>query len=194
MKVFLIILSLLALIGGGIAVWFFYDSSRATSDPATSSESTKVETDFPTEPTDESSGDSSLFSGTFGEALTRGQALTCSWLASEETAGSIQEGRGTFYTDGVSRGRSEATFIIDGSPVPTEGLFIDNNVYYWQTVGGTTLGFKLPETTFDGTSSLTPEEQASAIDIRSRYDFDCSPWTVDNSMFELPDGVEFISL
>ena len=184
MKPWIIFVLVLLLLTGGIVFWVMSSGDTAPTD----------ETSTSTDTTESTDSESSV-SGSLEDVIAGGQALSCTWRAPEAAGGTFQAGDGTLYTDGVSRGRSMATFQIEDQAVPTEGVHLGDTVHYWQTVGGTTLGFTLsPETLAASEAGLTPEEQASALDVRAQYDFTCMPWSVDESMFELPTDVEFIPL
>jgi len=89
--------------------------------------------------------------------------------------------------------RGDYTSTRDGKTSTMHTLFMDNFVYMW--TDGEKKGFKMefdpnsPQPTSEGTvGQVSPQEQ---VDLDKKVDIDCSRWSVDQSLFKLPDGVEF---
>lgn len=84
--------------------------------------------------------------------------------------------RGDFQTD-----------INDKASVTHMIVLDTTDVYVWME--GETQGFK---TSMSGLTDLSEfGEETTAFNINKAVDYECYPWTLDNSQFELPQAVEF---
>lgn len=174
------------LLAGGTFLLF-----AGNSDQSSNSETAETANTPGSEQLSDSPGD---FTGSYFDAIGRGDPVQCKWRVPEELAGEFQVGEGDFYTDGVSRGRSDATFQNNGANFAAHSILTSDAVYNWTELpgGSGSVGFKLPRADLEAASDdLSPQEQQQAQEIRAQYSFNCQPWTVDESKFELPAGVTF---
>lgn len=182
----MIVIIVAAVLALGAVGWFVL--AREDSDESSSStEATSEEAE---------TADNASFSGSYFDALERGEALQCQWRVPEDLAGEYQVGEGQFYTDGESRGYTEATFETDGVSTTAYAIFDSEYVYSWFNLPGVgTTGTKFPMTQLESDyNEMSETEQQQAIDIRADYSFDCEPWTVDESILTPPTDVTFTEI
>ena len=74
-------------------------------------------------------------------------------------------------------------------------MIVSDQVSYTWTEGAKT-GFKMvaDKNAVEDNSSTPPVDQNSAVDINKKMAYNCSPWSKDNSYFELPSSVQFTDL
>ncbi len=119
--------------------------------------------------------------GSMKELLAQGKSLKCAFqntIAVGTTSGTVYVGNGKLHGDYTITQTGSAQVIqahmtIDG---PT--------MYYWME--GQSTGFKVP---FDASKSAEPASGSSA-DASAQFtkaaDYSCTSWTVDESVFSLP--------
>lgn len=176
-----IIITLVLAIGG--SAWYFglrEGGRTSTSESSTSDATAPASEDL-------------SFSGGYFDAIGRGRALECNWRAPEDSVGQMQAGQGKLYTDGNSRGRSEAAFEINGATTGAYAIFTKDTVYNWaQLPSGTAIGTKISRSALEASGeSLTEEQRRQGAAFSAKYNFDCKPWTVDEAKFTPPEDVEF---
>jgi hypothetical protein len=127
---------------------------------------------------------------TLPDIISRGQSLECDWRMPIEEADN-PFGTGKLYTTG-NKGRSMITGNLGGGDFEGNAIYMNNEVYTWMNIGGNTIGFKFDESELsEADSEMTPEERVQAEQIAQDRIFNCSPWTPDESLFVLPEGVSF---
>jgi hypothetical protein len=175
-----LILVLLLAVGGG--VWYYGMRDDGSESARTGSGETSSET----------AASDMRFAGSYFDAIGRGQPLECDWRVPEDSLGPNQAGEGKLYTDGSNRGRSEAAFIVSDRPTNTYAIIIDDNIYQWTDIGGQSVGIIISKAAAEASAgSLSEEDRQQGTAYAVKYSFDCQPWTVDESKFVLPEGVEF---
>lgn len=116
---------------------------------------------------------------TVEELIARGENVTCTFAfngGNSETTGTVYVGNGSLRGDY----RTEA----HGQTFVSHVVVKNNTASIW--VDGMTEGF-----TSDVTGQVQTGGGSSAPDINSKLDYTCAGWTVDESMFALPSGVNF---
>lgn len=99
---------------------------------------------------------------------------------------------GTVYVSG----QKSRTDMLVNAP-QTENLnthFISDGQTAYSWTDGQPQGFKftiLPDTT---TENQTPPENQQYQDWLNDYEYRCSDWSVDNSLFQTPEGIKFVDL
>lgn len=90
-----------------------------------------------------------------------------------------------YMTGGKVRGDFSSS--MEGTTINSHMVSDNNTVHIW--MDGNNTGFK---------TSLDKVEQSSSnqntVDINKQVDYQCSGWSPDNSMFELPSNVKFTDL
>lgn len=112
------------------------------------------------------------------ELMTRGQDIQCSW---EDTT---DQSSGTIY---VSKDKARGDFSVMDENQTKIGhmILVSNTSHIW--MDGDSRGFKvsLQNNTEADTSS------SQGVDPNKDYNYSCSSWEADNSLFELPADVNF---
>lgn len=112
------------------------------------------------------------------ELMTRGQDIQCSW---EDTT---DQSSGTIY---VSKDKARGDFSVMDENQTKIGhmILVSNTSHIW--MDGDSRGFKvsLQNNTEADTSS------SQGVDPNKDYNYSCSSWDADNSLFELPADVNF---
>ncbi len=134
------------------------------------------------------------FSGTMGELLAKGKSVKCTSASEADGAKTESE----FYIDSAS-GRSKNIIKMTLANKPTQitnSITTKEAVYTW--VEGQKEGFLFPITKTEPTASqpAATEQNAPAAPTGAKpdekYDFNCEAWRVDESIFALPEGVNFV--
>jgi hypothetical protein len=119
------------------------------------------------------------------DLLSLGQSLQCTYtLPADSGAGTST---GTVYVSGKQM-RSDISMDIQGKTTVSHVIVTGDTSYIW--VDGQTQGMKMtidPSATPVPTITGTPQ----SVDWDSRIDYNCSPWSVDSAMFELPSDIKF---
>lgn len=159
----------LAVVGGG--AWFVMNREEATGAPSSAQESSEMV-----------STETQNFKGSMQELMARGGSWKCDVSVTTEGITST----GTTY---VAQGRVRADFV---SEIPQVGkmeshmLMRDNTAYTWTSMMNQ--GFKFP---IKG-NEVEPEVSAEvAAQINQDYDYRCTAWPTDESVFALPSGITF---
>ncbi len=90
----------------------------------------------------------------------------------------------------AGRVRGDFSTIVEGNVVKSHMYTDGREMYFW--MDGSASGFK-------SSLTVTPSPEAGKpanenVDLDRQSDFDCGPWTADDSLFVLPDGVKFSDL
>ena len=130
-------------------------------------------------------GGTGAFTGSLADLLGRGGNWKCTFGAE----GTGFSSSGTTY---VSGGKIRADFsskiqqlnqTVDSHMVQDGGY-----VYVWTSLAPQ--GFKAKTTL--GSKDATTQFGKQGVNIDQKYNYNCSPWTVDASLFALPKGVTFV--
>lgn len=140
--------------------------------------------------------DEATFTGTYLDVLERGNSLQCQWRLPEDAADGFQVGHGRLYTDGKNRGYTEAVFEIQGETTAGYAVIGPEYIYSWMDVPGMGFsGVRIPASQAEADfGDLPAAEQQQALDFRANYDFDCQPWTVNESLLAPPEDVSFTDI
>lgn len=121
------------------------------------------------------------------DLFAAGISQKCTFSSNEGGANA----QGTVYaTSGKSRG--DFSSVISGQTINSHMIVDGNTSYVW--MDGQKQGFI---STFDATASeITPgaSGETGKVDVNQQADYQCDTWTPDNSMFQRPDGVEFVDM
>lgn len=117
------------------------------------------------------------------DLLASGIAQKCTYKYKNENT----DMEGTSY---ISSGRMRGVFnsTINGKIMTTHMIVEGKTSYLWTDDQNT--GFKMsfdPETTETDTGATQP----GSVDINKTFDYNCSPWRGDNSMFVPPTSMKF---
>lgn len=116
--------------------------------------------------------------------LADGGSRKCTY-SSADAAGT---GTGTVYvSDGKFRGDFSAT--ASNKTMMSHMVSDGQQSYVW--MDGTANGFKMK---FDDSMKPAPNGQTQSMDPNKNYDFSCSSWLADGSLFVTPTNVQFTDM
>jgi hypothetical protein len=169
-KVLVIVAVLLLLLLGG---WYFMSGKKRATTPATETSGGNGNQQQTTSAV-----------GTLKDILGKGVAQSCTY----SNAGST----GAVYTSG---GKVRGDFDVTVNSVATKShmIVMDSTSYMW--TDGQKTGFKMsfdPNAT-PATGSTAAKAPSGAVDPSANMNYNCGPWVVDATMFNLPTGVTFQS-
>lgn len=120
--------------------------------------------------------------------LGRGKALHCTFSFEDKES----KQSGDFYVDGKNkkfRTEAEITAVGEGMKNMQVKTISDGAyVYTWNSLNDKA-GFKMKIT-----EEKSDSEPGQTQDLNQEIKFRCRSWKVDNSMFELPSGVQFTDM
>lgn len=120
----------------------------------------------------------------FSEFLKSGEASKCTVVQNV----SDLETKGTVY---AYKGMMNGDFKTEayGKTIQTDFILRDGYTYTW-TSAAPSMGFKVKAVAPEGTN-VAPASGQIGFNAETIGDYDCQPWTVDESKFTLPPGVTF---
>lgn len=119
------------------------------------------------------------------------RSLLSSALAQKCTYAETVEGsqaNGTVYI-GNGKMRSDINMVSGEDTIVSHTIFSDNTVYIW--TGEQNTGLKMtfnPEEEIDAPETI---DNPNNVDLDKELDYQCGPWIIDKTMFQLPANVEF---
>lgn len=120
----------------------------------------------------------------FSEFLKKGEASKCT--VTQSVSG--LETKGTMYTySGMMKGEFKTEAY--GKTIQTDFVLRDGYTYTWSSAAPT-MGFKVKVAVPAGTN-VAPVSATVGFNAETIGDYDCQPWTVDESKFTLPSSVTF---
>jgi|CXWL01.1.fsa_nt_gi hypothetical protein len=139
----------------------------------------------PTNTANNSQTGEGAFTGSLAELMGR----TGSWKCTFGTEGAGYSSSGTTYVSG-GKIRADFTSYISQIKQTIDNHMIQDGgfVYVWTSLAPQ--GFKAKTTL--GTSEATAQFSAQGVNIDQKYNYNCTPWTVDVSLFALPKDVTFV--
>lgn len=89
--------------------------------------------------------------------------------------------------------RTDFTTVASGDMVGSHAVFDGDKIYIW--MDGQTSGFVMtPEENVAVDTTSSDNTVTNSVNLNREIDYNCSNWSVDNSKFELPSGVDFQDL
>lgn len=157
--------ALLILLGGGA---FVLSQKSTTSTPSAS----------PTTQDAQVTAETSQQTGTLGSLLSAGTNQECTFSSDTMTAGTVT----------ISGDKMRGSFTANNQ---TSDMIKDGEwVYIWSSA--MPQGIK---TKFDLSAAASADVNAQKyVDTNQQVNYDCKPWSVDASKFELPEGVTFTDI
>lgn len=162
MKTILGVLAVVVVLGAG---WMFFSSSSPQGSDA---------------PGENNASEPESFTGTLAELASRGGTFRCTVSQESEVAST----EGVVFVDG-SRVRGDFTSTVaaaGGLSVETHLVVKDGFTYTWTPIAPN--GFKARAT--EGSTAGGAALSGNYADVNQAYAYECAPWTVDESAFELP--------
>lgn len=140
--------------------------------------------------TENEKSETSKMSASVKELMKGGKSLECTFSFTNVEQGATQSGK--FYVDGPkARFRSETEVTTNSLGQKMESYMITDGdyAYSWSNIGPKTgIKFNLNESS---SINKTDKSGQNTENLDQKIDFDCHKWSVDNSKFELPAGIEF---
>jgi hypothetical protein len=122
------------------------------------------------------------------DLLASGENIQCTYSFTDDDG---NENTGTTY---IADERLRGSFTLNNAEngIQTSNMLRDTDYQYvWND--GSNEGFKTKVEAIDSEENQPAENtnEQEAIDQDQKYDFDCSEWSVDETVFEVPANVEF---
>lgn len=136
--------------------------------------------------TAESSGQSTKTPKSINELLSQNKNIKCTFNTTDENG---NKSSGTSYIAGQRMRGSFSIQTTGQAEQKTNVLRDDSSQYVWNE--GSKTGFKTSNSSVAASSESQDTQSQQSVDQDKEYDFDCSDWSVDESMFKAPNDVEF---
>jgi uncharacterized protein (DUF1499 family) len=149
-------------------------------------------TDTPSESkTTVTQGSEETFSGSVLDLINQNKNITCVWSYIDSE--SQQANTGTIYVSGKKFRQQMSVDIAEEGKMDVNIISDGDSLYMWNSnQPGQGVKMKLD---FDQTGETdTDTNVQSSVDLEKKFDYQCSPWVVDNSKFTLPEGIQFMDL
>lgn len=132
------------------------------------------------------------FSGNLMSLLDLGQSYSCTFGGVDEAGNELS---GTVYVASGNKLSGEFNMVQSGGETVQSNVISDGTYnYIWSDLLEDGLKTKIEE----GDTSIFGEDGASdnstGVSDTDNYDFNCSPWATDNSMFVPPANINFVDL
>lgn len=166
----------IVVIAGGTGVWFLSSGEKkSTNDNLTQNE--QVSMNQVQEPAEDS----------FANFIAKGGAHVCT--VEQQVAGMVTSGK-VYIGNGKIKGLFSS--VVSGMPIDTSVIVRDGVTYTWTSMSS--FGFKASSlatsSAVDANTTSTSGTYAwNAQDIGS---YNCTPWTMDESVFTVPSNIEFL--
>ncbi len=159
---------MVAVAGGAVAYFQFAGSPESAIEESQSTAESENET---------VESQAGTFSGTFADLAKRGGNYICTVDHSTD----VTRTSGTTYIAG-DRIRGDFSSQVQGFNVDSHMVMKEGFIYTWSSMAPA--GFKIPAGEAEGDADA--QMQAQYADMKQSYEYDCSPWSVDESKFTLP--------
>jgi hypothetical protein len=176
-KVIAIVVGVVVVLGGA------YYAMRGTSESVKDTNSIAVGEPNPSAPTENTSGKKMSFDA----FMKQGGSYMCT--VNQNVQG--MESKGTVYINGGNI-RGDFKTSVSGMNIDTMFLTKDGYSYSWSSMMAGK-GFKVAVKGASGNTSTQTSGQYS-FDASQIGEYDCQPWTVDQSKFAMPSGVVFTEI
>ncbi|OGD84423.1 hypothetical protein A2165_00660 [Candidatus Curtissbacteria bacterium RBG_13_40_7] len=120
------------------------------------------------------------------DLLGFGNNVTCTITYPSENG----ETKGTVYVASDERLRGDFTSNMEDKEIDSHMIQDGTYSYIWSS--SSPQGTKMKLEDISSRQSPGPESQNQNIDLDQKVDYQCSPWSVDNSKFVPPADIEFI--
>jgi hypothetical protein len=155
-----------------------YTMLPRSSAPATETSAPKVES--PSAQVEPETAKNSIM-----DLIKQGKNVSC------EISMPDQNSTGTTYISG-QKVRSDLTINIGSKQMLSHIVGDGNYMYMWQEGSGQGTKIKFDPNT--PLPSVSASAQTQSADINKQVDMKCSPWSVDNSKFDIPAAVKFTDM
>ena len=135
-------------------------------------------------------GSTAKFTGSFADLISKGQNFACNFVTPDD-AGNVTAGS-TYVAEGGAKVSAQFTTEVDGKK--TTGNVIRDGEYNYIWTSDQAQGIKTKITEDDKSlfGADASKSESTGLTDQEQVDFDCNPWTVDNSKFTPPSDIEFV--
>ena len=126
--------------------------------------------------------------GSMRDLMMRGESMECSFTFTDADGAS---GEGTSFFDG-ERVRMDTMVQFDGQTYNASNIIRSNEMYAWGTMPQGEFAIVMPLE--DGMEDEEFMDEEAPVGVDEEVDYDCQPWSVDNSVFTPPQDVEFMDM
>lgn len=131
------------------------------------------------------------FSGSLDELFKKGETVMCTFGTSDQ-AGSMT---GVVYVDGT-RSRQDLIVNVTEEQTTENHVIIDNEwMYSWNSMQpgqGTKMNYQAMMDSVEDVEETDTAEEINYQRPDQNFDFQCDVWDVDESVFALPEDIEFV--
>ena len=122
------------------------------------------------------------------ELMASGKSQKCT----VESSTANSQSQGTIYF-GNGKMRGDFTSTASGKTFVSHMINDGTTVYTW--TDGMSMAVKMSVSAMDSmTTKPASTQNPQAVDPDAKYDYKCSGWSVDNSVFALPAGINFTDM
>lgn len=172
LTVLAITLAVIIVVGGAVFVWLLLADDEVTQESMSQTEVVAQQQEI------------DVREASIKDLLARGEDMTCSFSYEDE------EGRTTgqsYFSD--ERVRGSFTLNTEAQQSTSEMLVADGGAYIWSLEEME--GIKTTGLDFDESNESSSESTAGPVDADQKYNVECTSWTVDETVFDVPSDVEF---
>jgi len=176
-----VVLSVVVVVAIAIGGWYMFGGSKADESADSMNDQGN------TMGLDEKEGE--VFSGSLAELMEKGGDYRCTFNHNT-SAGSSD---GVVYMSG-ERIRGDFTSVVSALGITVESHMISDgqNTYTWSPL--TPQGYKAPVVKDTTEGDKSTQTEGSYSDINQKLDYHCDPWSVDEAVFALPEGMSFVDI
>ncbi|RJR28974.1 hypothetical protein C4564_04070 [Candidatus Microgenomates bacterium] len=93
----------------------------------------------------------------------------------------------------VSNGQMRGDFVSksNGETYSAHTISDGTTVYVWMDESG--MGFKTDISKLEASGDEEKNEVSEAVDLNKQVEYECNTWSVDSSVFNIPDNIDFQS-
>lgn len=93
----------------------------------------------------------------------------------------------------VSKGQMRGNFVSEsnGDTFTAHTISDGNVVYVWMDESG--MGFKTDISKLEASGDEGKNEVSEAVDLNKQVEYECNAWSVDSTVFNIPDNIDFQS-
>jgi len=126
--------------------------------------------------------------GSFRSLLALGKSTQCSFTSVRDGVTSS----GTVYITASGDMRGDFTTEASGGTQTSSMILKDGYSYVWSGNQGAKMNVESSASA--GAGAGTNAQTQQSVDLDSQVDYDCRAWSVDQSKFTLPSGVNFLDI
>lgn len=126
--------------------------------------------------------------GSFAYLMESGRNLKCDIVYEPQSGTSVVA---TVYVDGEHM-RVDSEMMMAGETYLSHMIMDHDMVYTWNESGASNMAVKFKVDEADTETEMA--DSTRQVDLNQQVDYDCSLWTVDDSVFNPPADIEFMDM